>query len=453
MARSKNITIIGAGLVGSLLALSLRKKGYEVSLYEKRDDMRSESLNGGKSINLVLTAKGVKALKDLGLYEDILEITTPVIGRMMHSISGDLTFQPYGRDKSERNLSVSRGELNKLLMNKAESFGTKITFNEELSSIDFDKNIIKFKSGNEYTFQVLLGADGAGSLVRKNIKNLLNDSMTLSQEPLGISYKELSMPAKNGEYPLQMDCLHIWPRGSHMLMALANLDSSFTMTLYMPDEDFTELDSREKIRSYFAQNYPDALDLMPEYISEFIENPNGFLGTIRCWPWNNKKVALIGDAAHAIVPFFGQGTNCGFNDVSTLLDLLDSDDSWEAILEQYCQIRKPNADAIANMSIDNCKTMSSRVGDQNFLFKKSVEYELEKRFPNEYRSRYALVTYTLVDYFHDEKIGEIQEEILETLCKNKKLEDINFDLAKQLIERKLIPYYKEHNLNLERFQF
>lgn len=450
---SKNIIISGAGLIGSALAIALKQKGYEVSIYEKRSDMRKNTLDAGRSINLIITAKGLNTFQELGIIDDVLEITTPVVGRMMHSTDAELTFQPYGRDDSEHNLSVNRSELNKKLMTIAESKGVHLFFEEELQNINFVDSWATFTTKEKEPFDIFFGADGVSSQTRKQMAKVMN--MQDEIIPLGVHYKELSMPARDGDYPMRKDCLHIWPRGSHMLMALANLDGSFTMTLYMPEEDFAKITNQDELNSYFREFYPDSIELMPNYQQEFFENKTSYLGTLKCSPWiYQDKVCLIGDAAHAIVPFFGQGMNCGLSDVHYLLKSLErNEQDWGKALEDYHAFQKKNSDAIAELSIENCKIMSQSVGDENFLFQKKVEHKIENIFPTDYRSRYGMITYTLIPYHLAKEAGEIQKDILNTLCTGKKsVDEVDMAEAESLIKNKLIPFYKEHNMDINRWR-
>ena len=327
----KKIIVSGAGLVGSLLAISLKKRGHDVTIFEKRTDMRLNSKDAGRSINLIATAKGIKTLVSQGLWEEVQRITVPVTGRMMHSVEGETTFQPYGKDETECNYSISRSELNILLMDIAEREGIKINFNSPLMELNFENKFAFFDGHDKVSYDLIFGTDGAGSVTRNKMMEKLGDNGTAEIHPLGADYKEMLMPANaDGSYPIEEHALHIWPRGNHMLMALPNQGGSFTMTIYMPTEWFNEYNTPEKVENYFKEYYPDAIPLMPDYKEEFNDNPQGFLGTLRCSPWvYQDQVALLGDAAHAIVPFFGQGMNCGFSDIQYLLDQIDLyGDDW-----------------------------------------------------------------------------------------------------------------------------
>ncbi len=454
--------IIGAGLVGSLLAITLKKAGEDVILFERNTDMRLEELGAGRSINLIITSRGLHAVKEVGLLEDVLALTIPVTGRMMHSKDGELTYQPYGKDPSECNFSISRAELNKLLMTKAEEAGVEIVFGHSVHSISVDKDEIYFTGPNKIErtekFERVYGTDGANSQVRKELLKLV-DSPSESMNLINADYKELFMPSTaSGEYPIEKNALHIWPRGSHMLMALPNLDGSFTMTLYLPrtgEDSFENLKTKEDLNNYFKINYADSIPLMPKLEEDFFENPQGILGTVRANPWNySDRICLLGDAAHAIVPFFGQGMNAGFEDVTCLTKHMNKNPKeWKTIFNNFSVEQKPNGDAIADMAIENFNEMSEKTGDERFLFFKEVENELQRRFPDRFRSRYGMVVYTLVPYSYAQSAGLIQQEILKELCLDKtEVDSIDWKKADALIDEKLVPFQKEHGVKLERYK-
>lgn len=447
----ERIVISGAGLVGSLLAVMMKKKGFEVEVHEKRSDMRLDRADSGRSINLIVTSRGMNAVERLGLLDDVLAITVPVTGRMMHSLEGELTYQAYGRDESECNYSISRAELNKLLMTKAEEAGVKIIFNSELQDIDIEKNIATFTGGST-EFTRLFGTDGAGSPTRKKLAEL--SGATDTTEMLESDYKELFMPAKNGEYAIEKNALHIWPRGHHMFMALPNLDGSFTMTLYMDQKDFSNLKTPKDVRDFFEKEYKDSVELMPGFEEEFFQNPQGKLGTVRLSKWvYEDKIALLGDAAHAVVPFFGQGMNCGFEDCFYLDVFIDRfEGNWSKVFEEYDKQQRPNGHAIADMALENFVEMRDSVGKEDFLFQKKVEAALEKRMSEVYRARYGMVTYTLIPYKFAQEAGLIQKEILSEICQGKKsIDEIDWDLAEKLVNEKFIPFTKERNFGVERY--
>lgn len=461
MATEQRSVIVGAGLVGSLLAITLKKAGHDVIMYEKRSDMRNEEMAAGRSINLIITSRGLNAVKKVGLLDEVLALTIPVTGRMMHSREGDLTYQPYGKDPSECNYSVSRAELNMLLMTKAEEAGVEIIFDHSLDHLNVEKDELYFVGPNKtertQSFNRVYGTDGANSQVRKELLRLIPDSKE-SMELINADYKELFMPAgANNEYVIEKNALHIWPRGNHMLMALPNLDGSFTMTLYLPREgenSFADLKTKDDLKKYMEYNYADSLPLMPNYEEDFFENPQGILGTVRANPWYfSDRICLLGDAAHAIVPFFGQGMNSGFEDVTCLMDCLSQNESIEEAFKKYSEIQKPNGDAIADMAEENFNVMSEKTADERYLFFKTVENELQKKFPDKFRSKYGMVVYTLVPYAYAQQAGEIQWEILDELCEGKSdVEAIDWSKAEILIDEKLVPFQKKWGVTLERYK-
>jgi kynurenine 3-monooxygenase len=452
----RKIIVAGAGLVGSLLAIALKKRGHDVTVFEKRPDMRKQSLSAGKSINLIITAKGVRPLQNLGLWETVKKITSPVTGRTMHSKMGELTYQPYGKDPSECNHSVSRAELNCLLMTEAEKHGVKIVFGNSLKSVDVKKKTATFENGDSLSYDLLFGTDGTGSAARQAIIDALGAKAEYKVEPLGTDYKEMTMPARNGKYVMDENSLHIWPRGNHMLMGLPNKDGSFTMTLYMPQSWFEEFKSPSAFENYFKTNYPDAVPLMPDFVKEYESHPQGFLGIVRMKPWiYEDQITLLGDAAHAMVPFFGQGMNSGFSDVQNFLDQMDAHpNDYSTILKNYEAHQKPSGDAIADMSRENFSEMCDKVGDERFLLRKKVEHQLEVTFPEKFRSRYGLVTYTLIPYHLVKEVGVIQDQVLDELTRGiNKVEDLNMDLALKLIDEKIVPWFRSRNLSPERYRF
>jgi kynurenine 3-monooxygenase len=456
MEKSRKIIIAGAGLVGSLFAIALKKRGHDVTVFEKRADMRKAGASAGKSINLIVTAKGVKPLKDLGLWETVRRITSPVTGRTMHSKTGELAYQPYGKDSSECNHSVSRSELNCLLMDEAEKSGVEIKFNSPLKSIDLEMKVAHFEKHEPLTYDLLFGTDGTGSAVRLAMIEALGGQAEYHVEPLGTDYKEMHMPGKAGKYVMDEHSLHIWPRGNHMLMGLPNRDGSFTMTLYIPQAWFEEFRNPGAFRKYFETNYPDAVSLMPDFEKEYEANPQGFLGTVRMKPWiYEDQIALLGDSAHAMVPFFGQGMNSGFSDVQFLLEEMNAHpDDYQTILKNYNLVQKASGDAISDMARENFVEMCDKVGDENFLLRKKVEHKLENTFPEHFRSRYGLVTYTLVPYHLVKEVGAIQDEVLDQLCHDlKSPDDLNLELARELISKKITPWFKEKCFTPERYRF
>jgi kynurenine 3-monooxygenase len=393
MLREENIVIVGGGLVGSLLAITLKDMGMDPLVIEKRSDPRTlEAEAEGRSINLALTAKGIHALKELGLVERVLKICSPVYGRMIHDLKGDLTYQAYGGDE-DCNYSVSRGELNKLLILRGLELGVRYEFSADISSYDGDKNIVEFKKNDQMVYiksKHFFGTDGAGSKMRASLVDLLGGQEDV--DFLDQRYKELLVSTEDGKN-LERKALHIWPRGHHMLMALINQDHSFTLTLYLDQNGnkfgFGYLDSAAKVKEYFATYFADVIALIPDLESSFLANPVGKLGTVRTDTWFNKdKVVLLGDASHAIVPFFGQGMNSGFQDVTIIKDLWTEYKDWAKVFPKFYEIQKPNADAIADMALENFVEMSDKVGDKHFLMQKKVESIFYYSFPTVYISSF-----------------------------------------------------------------
>lgn len=457
---NKKVTIIGAGLVGSLWALLLRKQNYDVTIFEKRGDIRKNTNDGGRSINLILTSRGLNALDVAGLKEKALALAVPVYGRMMHAKTGETVFQPYGQD-NEKNYSISRSALNTFLLDAAEKAGAKINFNCPLDNIDFTKQTLHFSqesSVSTHSYDLLFGTDGAGSVVRKSMLQKFPQNYQEKTQWLEADYKELFLPlSSSGEPQLDFKSLHIWPRGSHMMMALANLDGSFTMTIYLPKQgpvSFSSVKTTEQIENLFQSEFPDAIPLMPTYKKDFLEHPQGALGTVRFSSWiYQDSVALMGDAAHAIVPFFGQGMNSGFEDCTELLKIMQqTPNQWDKILYSYDQIQRPNANAIADMALENWIEMSVKVGDPKFLLRKKVESTLEKNFPHLFKSRYGMVTYTLIPYALVQKAGFKQDELLGYLCSQlQTIEDLSLSQAEQILKTQYVPFLQNHNIRLEKY--
>ena len=445
-----DVVVVGAGLVGSILAIFLRQRGYNVRMFEKRADMRVGQAEGGRSINLVVTSRGLQALEQVGLKKEVLAITKPVYGRMMHDLDGELTYQSYSKDDSECNYSVSRAQLNKEMMTHAERAGVEIEFSCECTDIDHETGTIWFGE-RKVTADAIFATDGAGSAVRRELvkQGHLEDSVDF----LPHGYKELLIPAgENNAFLIEEKALHIWPRGEHMLMALPNLDGSFTVTLYLANEgevSFAALQTKEDVMAYFQKYYADSLALLPTLGEEFFENPTGLLGTVRCAPWYvGEKVVLLGDAAHGVVPFFGQGMNAGFEDCSVLDKCLDvCSDQLDEAIAMYSDIQKANGDAIADMAIENFIEMSEKVGDEAFLLQKQVEAKVGRTFPDLYLSRYSMVTHSLIPYHVCQKAGLIQQEILDALTQDiQSADEVDLSKAELLIREKLSPFYAQYQV-------
>lgn len=400
-----NIVLVGAGLVGSLLSMYLAKRGHNVSVYERRPDMRNTDVYAGRSINLALSDRGLRGLERIGLADEIKSIAIPMYGRMMHGVDSSLTYQPYGKDEQAIN-SVSRGELNKKLLLLASEFpNINFHFDERGIDCDLEAPSITFentKTGNKTTTtsDVIIGSDGAFSAIRERMQK--SDRYNFSQDYLEHSYKELTIPAtENGEYRMEKNALHIWARKSFMMIALPNLDGSFTCTLFLQyeananNDGFSALKSEQDVLNFFHREFPDAVPMMPTLLEDFFRNPTSSLVTMRAYPWIWKdNVALIGDAAHAIVPFYGQGMNCGFEDCVVMGDCLDRNETWESALMEYEQLRKPNGDAIAELALMNFVEMRDKVADPEFLLRKKVEAKIHAEYPDKFTPLYTLVTFS-----------------------------------------------------------
>ncbi len=401
----RSVTILGAGLVGSVLAVLLRKRGYEVTVYERRPDMRKETVGAGRSINLAMSNRGWKALELAGLRADIEAIAIPMPGRFLHQEDGSSAFQAYGKN-GEAIYSVSRGELNKKLMYLAEQNGAKILFNQRCTRVDIPANtiFIQEENGQEQKIQcdLLFGADGAFSSLRTAMSYM--DRTNFSQYYIEAGYKELNIPAgPEGTWLIEKNALHIWPRHNYMMIALPNIDGSFTCTLFFPfegDPSFASIKTDEEIKAFFDKQFPDAVPLMPTLVEDFKNNPVSSLITTKIFPWKYEdKSCLIGDAAHAIVPFYGQGMNAGFEDCSVLEELMEAHGGdWKAILSAFEEKRKPNGDAVADLALNNFIEMRDKVADPVFLERKKIEKELGRRFAGRFNSVYEMVSFSHTPY-------------------------------------------------------
>ncbi|MGE0754518.1 MAG: FAD-dependent oxidoreductase [Alphaproteobacteria bacterium] len=439
--KQDTVHIIGGGLVGALSAMVLAKRGFAVEMFERRGDMRKGAVEAGRSINLVLTSRGIKALNAVNLTEEAMKLAIPVRGRMLHDVKGNTTFVPYGQKDDEVIYSISRGELNKLLLTKAgEQKNVTLHFNSGLAQADLKTNTYHFTDGQKVQEKVALATDGAWSVARKAmLEQVTNFNYSQTFEAHG--YKELTIPAgADGEYLIEKHALHIWPRASFMLMALPNLGGSFTVTLYLAYEgknSFAQLTTAEAVEAFFDKHFPDAKEIMPTLAEEFFRNPTGSLATIRCAPWHvGDKLMLLGDAAHAIVPFFGQGMNCGFEDCTLLNELLDSENSWQSVFEKLEAGRKPNSDAIADMALENFVEMRDTTADPKFQLKKQIGFELEKRYPGKFIPRYAMVVFhPEIPYAEAQRRGKEQDKVLEALAKGiSDLSQVDWKLAETLLE-------------------
>ncbi len=444
----RHIAIVGAGLVGALLAVMLGRRGYEVTVYEKRPDLRQSRISAGRSINLALAERGIDGLKRAGIFDEVEALLTPMRGRMLHSMTGELEFSPYGQWEHELIYSVSRGDLNCLMMTAAETHPhVDIYFEQLCEQVDLKANrmeVTDLRNGKrrQVDFELLIGCDGASSAVRQAIVAATSGESSMNM--LDHAYKELTIPAGPGNlHQLEREALHIWPRGGFMLIALPNSDGSFTVTLFLAKEgapSFASIDEPQHLELFFQQQFPDAVELMPNLAEQYRANPMGELGTLRCWPWSAAGKALIlGDAAHAIVPFHGQGMNAGFEDCAHLLQQLDQhDDDWPRVMRELQERRKPDADAIADMALENYIIMRESVVEEKFQLKKQLGFELERRFPNRFIPRYSMVMFQKFPYAEVLRRGQIQNEILDSLVMNQnELTGINYSLAENLVMERL----------------
>jgi kynurenine 3-monooxygenase len=445
MTKTKNIAIVGAGLVGSLLSIYLARRGYNVSIFERRSDMRIGTGDAGRSINLALSNRGIKALEEIGVAEEVKKVAIPMHGRMMHDIKGNLSFLAYGKQGQFIN-SISRSGLNIVLMNEAEKSGVNIYFDERCANVDFNsttlttQNVRTSKSKSE-SFDLIVGADGAFSAVRWAMQ--ITDRYNFSQHYIEHGYKELEIPAdENGEFLLEKNALHIWPRESYMMIALPNPDATFTCTLFFPfegDVSFASLNSNEKIRSFFQKEFPDAERIMPTLLKDFNSNPVGSLVTVKCFPWVRNNTFLIGDAAHAIVPFYGQGMNAGFEDCRILNSLLDEhNDDWKTVLEKFQSQRKKDTDAIAELALDNFIEMRDLVAEPEFLLRKKIEAKIHSLFPDKWIPLYSMVTFhENIPYSVAQTTGQKQLQIMKEVLRQPGIEQNWETLNFEEIVRKL----------------
>jgi kynurenine 3-monooxygenase len=447
MNKNENILIIGAGLCGSLLALRLGQRGYKVSVYEKRPDLRKVNISAGKSINLAFSNRGIKAMRLVGIQEKVKPLCIPMNGRMLHDKEGNTKLSNYSGRNHEYINSISRGQLTALLMDEAEALdNVTILFNKKCTSVNFEKTTASFydyetKSEFIENADIIIGTDGAGSVLRQNYYLNKKFLFSFSQNFLSHGYKELSiLPTKTGDFKTYKNALHIWPRGNFMLIALPNLDGSFTVTLFLSHEEgeynFNNLTSPKIVTEFFQKEFPDALKLMPNLIDDFFENPTSALGTVKCSPWHYKgNTLLMGDAAHAVVPFYGQGMNASFEDVVELDKILEQNDgNWETVFKVYEKTRKKDTDAIADLAIDNFFEMRDHVANPIFQEKRKLEMDLEQHFPDEYSSKYSLVTFNEnIGYNEAMTRGRAQDKAILNMIADKEL-DLNGDL-KEILER------------------
>ena len=427
----KKAIIVGAGLVGSLWAVYLAKAGYKVTIYERRPDIRKAEISAGKSINLALSTRGWTALEAAGVADEIRPIAIPMYGRIMHDLQGNQTFQPYGKE-GQAIYSVSRGDLNAKMMDIAEKHGgAQMFYNHKCVDVNLDEGIVFLENENGEIVKdqadVVFAADGAFSAVRYNGMQKL-DRFDYLQDYIDDGYRELLLPAnEDGSYKLDKNALHIWPRGRFMLIALANEDGSFTCTLFMPFEgenSFEQLKTDEDVDRFFKETFPDFYEMFPGLIDSWHGHPLSSLAIIRCYPWTKGKVALMGDAAHATVPFYGQGMNAGFEDCTVMWNIMQKHkEDWPKIFQEYQETRKPDGDAVQDLSVHNYYVMRDFVGDPQFLLQKKIEQRFSERHPEKWMPLYSQVSFSSIRYSTAWKKGMEQDAIMKKVMQRPDIEE------------------------------
>jgi len=429
----KNYTIIGAGLVGSLQAIFLAQRGYRVNVFERRPDIRTANIYQGRSINLALSDRGWKALDKVGLSDEIRKIAIPMYKRTIHNLDGKITYQPYGKE-NQAIYSVSRGELNKTLLALADRYeNTTFHFNMRCIDVDLEKKIIHLRNETtgetvHHAYEYLIGTDGAYSAVRHRL--MFNDRFNYSQQYIEHGYKELTIePHADGTHQMEVNTLHIWPREDFMLIALPNIDGSFTCTLFLAYEgnvSFEALKTERDVISFFQYYFPDVIPMMPDFVEQFMNNPTSSLAIMRCYPWHYKDhVLLLGDAAHAIVPFYGQGMNAGFEDCTIFDEMLDTyAGNYENLFADFGKRRKPDADAIADLALRNFIEMRDLTADPEFLLRKKIEARFSEKYPELWTPLYTMVTFSHMPYSEALRIGIRQDEIMKEVMNRPDIEQL-----------------------------
>jgi kynurenine 3-monooxygenase len=426
----KNVAVVGSGLVGALLSLYLRKAGHRVTVFDRRPDIRTVEFSG-RSINLAMSDRGWRALERIGIGEEVRSIGIPLYQRAMHVVDKPVYYQKYGKE-GEAIWSISRGVLNRKMIDLAEAEGVAFRFEEKVWDVDLPTATLytgETEKGTweSYRFDHIFGCDGAFSRVRHKMQR--RSRFDYSQDFIDVGYKELTIPPNpDGSHKLDKHSFHIWPRGKFMFIAMPNLDGSFTCTLFLPFEgpvSFENLKTREDTRAFFSRYFPSVMQDIENLAGDFAKNPTSALVTIKCFPWTYwDKVALVGDSAHAVVPFFGQGMNAGFEDISVLVSLMEEhQDDWERIFQQYQQRRKPNADAIAELSYRNFVEMSDRTADPEFLLQKKIERHFAEQYPEKWIPAYSRVTFSERPYAEALEIGDRQEAIMKEVMRMPDLEN------------------------------
>lgn len=424
--KKNEITILGAGLIGSLMAIYLRRQGLEVSMYDKRPDKRKNPYSeAGRSINMALSHRGWKSLEEVGLKDKVLPFAIPMYGRRLHDEHGNTTFVPYGK-ADQAIYSISRGNFNQLLVEEAERLGAAIHFEHKCLDVNFrtDEVIFETHTGEKKLApSIVIGADGAYSALRMSMQKQIR--FNYRQEYISHGYKELTIPAtSSGDFAMDPNALHIWPRGKFMLIALPNPDKSFTCTLFLPFEGtkvcFEKIQDEKDLETVFRAYFDDAYQVMPNLKTEFFKNPSAALVNIECYPWVQGNSLLLGDASHAMVPFYGQGMNCGFEDCSILNSLISKlgTNSWDLVFEKFQKKRKPDTDAICQLAMENFIEMRDSVADPKFQLRKKIEAKLHELYPKEWIPLYTMVTFTDMSYAEAYAQGKLQEAIMNKVMGN-----------------------------------
>ncbi len=426
----KNIAIVGSGLVGSLLAIYLRRLGHQITVFDRRPDIRTIEFSG-RSINLAMSNRGWRALREIGLEKEVKKIAIPMDKRAMHVIGKPMYFQKYGKE-GEAIWSISRGVLNRKMIDLAENAGVVFRFEEKVWDVILPE--AKLMTGatekgkwKEYQYDIIFGCDGAFSRIRHKMQR--RSRFDYSQDFIDVGYKELTIPAnKDGTYKLDANSFHIWPRGRFMFIAMPNIDGSFTCTLFMPFEgpvSFESIKTKQQAKDFFREYFPSVIQEIENLTEDFFENPTSAMVTMKCYPWTYwDKVALVGDSAHAVVPFYGQGMNAGFEDIYVLNKIIKSHgNDWETIFQEYQKQRKPDADAIAELSYRNFIEMSNKTADEKFLLQKKIEKRFSQKYPDKWIPMYSRVTFSYRPYSEALAIGDAQEMIMEKIMELPNIEN------------------------------